>query len=278
MFRDVYKSANDDIIPDSQLLDKILSNGITPKKSRGYYRYASAAAALLIFAGALAVYPKITAHLTNAGEAPTVYIESTVQPASTDLENDFVSTDEAVNQPVKSTASPKIENPSKKSAASPSVSPKAQAASGIKKPDNALADVNNKASSDEVLTTPTAQADSTPESANVFKAEVPLIAEEQPIEENAVSVHSEVAYSTASGGGAAYARLKRIQTAISEEEAIAIADEAFSSDFGEEFLNSTSIRSEYDNEYIITRYNDTETKVIIISDDGEIKKQYKEGE
>lgn len=288
MFRDVYKSANNDIIPDSQLLDKILSDGIRPKKSRyaKYRQYASIAAALLIFAGTLTIYPKVTTLLTKDKDAPKIVLDThtdntdntAIQPVSSDAESSLTAVleDESA-KPSDETkeASSKIENQPKKSTASPDnfVSPKnTQADSGIQKPNDAFATAADEApaSSDEPAAASVLQADSTPEAVQAFDEP------EQPEAGTAVSAYSvsEHSPSAASGGSSSYARLRSVKASISEEEAITIADEAFSSDFGEEFLNSTSIRSYYDNEYIITRYNDEESKIIIVSDDGTIQKQY----
>ena len=70
MFREVYKSANDDIIPDSQLLDKILSE--EPKKQKSVYsfyaKYGSMAAAFLILVGTLAIYPKLSETLNTSND------------------------------------------------------------------------------------------------------------------------------------------------------------------------------------------------------------------
>ena len=60
MFRRVYKSANDDIVPNDELLERILAEGKKPQKNlRTYYSNGSMAACLFIAIGTLAIYPSI---------------------------------------------------------------------------------------------------------------------------------------------------------------------------------------------------------------------------
>ena len=87
MFRRVYKSANDDIVPDSGLLEEILAKSRVPqKKHKSFYGYGSLAACLFIAIGTLAIYPTIKEDFStsknNSAQDVVVSTSSSIFPDS----------------------------------------------------------------------------------------------------------------------------------------------------------------------------------------------------
>ena len=274
MFREVYKSANDDIIPDSQLLDKILADS-KPKKNRyiKYYRYGSVAAAFFILVGTLAIYPKIKDNLTNDEAVPEIVLNQEVSDTSY---TDEVSTQSAEISPTPLAV-----------AETPTETLKPQATEQTKKttapsPDEASSPSPTTDDSTQLNTVMPEQENITETTANpVITSDDSEISTESTIssQEDALAPaeSSEYAPKTKSSGGgssSSYARAFAFPDIIPEHIVKACADEVFASDFGEEFLNSTTIKIEYDEEYIITRYNEEISKTVKITNDGKLQKQY----
>lgn len=267
MFKDVYKSANDDIIPDLELLDKILA---TEKPKKNHYttltRYGSVAAAFVILAGTLAIYPKIKDNLTKEEAVPKVVqsetVEYTTNEASTNYSDEVPTVSEDTNMVVidKTAQKPTKEQPKKTAALPPDkVSPSPTTNDG----EITVPDLNEEPGLESVTketeNSEEKENEASIQAAGVFTASI---------------VPSAAFEESANDESAGYAMTRKAEVFVSEQEATFLADEVFLEDFGEEFLNSTKIKVECDEEFVITRYNEEISKTVIVFDDGEVQKQY----
>ena len=287
MFRDVYKSANDDIIPDSQLLDKILASS-KPKKNRytAFIRYGSVAAAFFILIGTLTIYPKIKDNLTNDEAVPKVVLNQEVSTSSTN-EASTASPEVLPTPSAETSVETHIENvqPKATEQTTKTATPPDEAVTSSPSPTigdgNAIQPDTTNAVAQEptpqnipVITEPSVQEDRIPEEPTADIAPAIMQYENsEPVFEDK-SMYAAPSGSSGGGSSGGSSRAKSVSVVISEENAKTLADEAFASDFGEEFLNSTSIKIEYDEEYIITRYNEEISKTVKITNDGTLQKQY----
>lgn len=287
MFRDVYKSANDDIIPDSQLLDKILANS-KPKKNRytAFIRYGSVAAAFFILIGTLTIYPKIKDNLTNDEAVPKVVLNQEVSTNSTN-EASTASPEVLPTPSAETSVETHIENvqPKATEQTTKTATPPDEAVTSSPSPTigdgNAIQSDTTNAVTQEptpqnipVITEPSVQEEQIPEEPTADIAPAIMQYENpEPVFEDK-SMYAAPSGSSGGGSSGGSSRAKSVSVVISEENAITLADEAFASDFGEEFLSSTSIKIEYNEEYIITRYNEEISKTVKITNDGTLQKQY----
>lgn len=287
MFRDVYKSANDDIIPDSQLLDKILASS-KPKKNRytAFIRYGSVAAAFFILIGTLTIYPKIKDNLTNDEAVPKVVLNQEVSTSSTN-EASTASPEVLPTPSAETSVETHIENvqPKATEQTTKTATPPDEAVTSSPSPTigdgNAIQPDTTNAVTQEptpqnipVITEPSVQEDRIPEEPTADIAPAIMQYENsEPVFEDK-SMYAAPSGSSGGGSSGGSSRAKSVSVVISEEKAKTLADEAFASDFGEEFLSSTSIKIEYNEEYIITRYNEEISKTVKITNDGTLQKQY----
>ena len=283
----MYKSANDDIIPDSQLLDKILASS-KPKKNRytAFIRYGSVAAAFFILIGTLTIYPKIKDNLTNDEAVPKVVLNQEVSTSSTN-EASTASPEVLPTPSAETSVETHIENvqPKATEQTTKTATPPDEAVTSSPSPTigdgNAIQPDTTNAVAQEptpqnipVITEPSVQEDRIPEEPTADIAPAIMQYENsEPVFEDK-SMYAAPSGSSGGGSSGGSSRAKSVSVVISEENAITLADEAFASDFGEEFLNSTSIKIEYDEEYIITRYNEEISKTVKITNDGTLQKQY----
>lgn len=87
MFRRVYKSANDDIVPNEELLERILAESKKPqKKHRTYYGHGSMAACLAIAIGTLAIYPSLKQDIDKSGSSVSDVVVSSTLTEDNDAE------------------------------------------------------------------------------------------------------------------------------------------------------------------------------------------------
>ena len=313
MFRRVYKSANDDIVPDDKLLEKILSESKRPKKKHNtYYSYGSMAACIAIAVGTLAIYPTIKQdiHTTKDNAAQDVVV-STASPMFSDTsllkpvddkENntaDIQGSDEPSNAPeVKNQAEQDGREPSKtekitikkqqsQKAATPkenfnTKSPSTQNNSDAKTEEvKQTAENTEKISVTEKPENPT-QTQTASEYSRTSAATVS--SEEVGLKDNGLQNEEELAVMPAavSVKSSGNVENEEVSTAvggrsivkISEAEARIIADEIFAADFGREFLNSTEVLADYSDYYTITRYNESASYTIIVYDNKTTQKQY----
>ena len=326
LFREVYKSANDDIIPDSQLLDKILSE--EPKKQKSVYsfyaKYGSMAAAFLILVGTLAIYPKLseTLNTSNDNAAPGTDVVITKTESSPETSPEFYESktakdDEASTKNEKSedanqvneqkpqnngeqktkektlpeaTSSP---SPTEKAVKSEEYKPESSDAASeatIKAPITNDEHTPSIASAEDFNSTPATNTESSSES-ELSTASEKTVTPEAPTatdtsvyairrsaEDNNQTTDSPASggggSGAASGGGSSGGGSAKKATGISESEAIELANKAFLEDFGEEFLNLSKIKTEFNENYIITRYNENVTYTVTVTTDGLLKKQY----
>ncbi len=347
MFRDVYKSANDDIIPDSQLLDKILTQA--PEKKKTIYpffvKYGSVAAAFLILAGTLAIYPKLSKTLNTAddkavpGTDVVTGISETASPealpnlkeskakATQEASTNTKNTEEAITEkdltqqgngeqitkektlPEVTTSPSPTKNATRKTEADGAVIT-TTAQPEISEDSVAVAKETNLNSAENIPTIVSSEdmeatLIASPENQTEPSAQV---VSEEPIAPASVAGSDSEGYSArkipdydssgskcggggsissassggsksggaassgGSGGGAASGTTKSAE--ITESKAIELANEAFLQDFGEEFLNSSKIKTEFQGKYIITRYNENVTYTVTVTTDGLLKKQY----
>lgn len=253
MFKDVYRSANNSINPPPELIEKVLSQ--KPKKKLHYYSAAKAAAVCLIFSGTVLLYPKISKDLETTKEETIIRPEVT-QTALPDVpvHTEVVMEDIATPAPTQqATAKPATPPPKQ---AKPEVTP-----SPVPTPsetDAAVEDNSKIAQNNSIAVASETSEAITPEP--VYPAEEEIIPE-------------------ASGGGGGgssggASMMKSRMAMISEKEAIAIADNEFLSDFGEEFVNSSELTVVYDNGYTVTRKTTEIEASILISDNGSFEKLY----
>lgn len=243
LFRNVYKSANDDITPNPELLDKILA---TQKKNhntyRNFYKYGSVAAAFFILVGTISVYPKIKDNI-NVEDTPAI-----IEVKTEDTQNPDIFTPTA-DEEISAEASTVLRT--EKTAQS--------------KPENKK---EFKSSQKQQNITPKASEESPS----------PILAEAQDTTPVILPVENEVNTEESVSPAMARAINEPVyspdEEKITEEEALKLADEAFASDFGEEFLNSTEIKTEISESFIITRFNENQSYTVTVHTDGSIEKQY----
>lgn len=300
MFRRVYKSANDDIVPNDELLERILAEGKKPQKThRTYYSYGSMAACLFIAIGTLAIYPSIKKDISSPKNTAQDVIVETLPPKFSDAE--LVSKhegfeDEEVEIPT-GTQEYKISKPEKK-ASGKTVSKSKENTKTTDKAEKTVKQQQTKKAATSVeglsptspspTNQPAAESKVT-ESSDVpvsqenapEVASVPMVAAQRSIEEPFETDSDEVLLpetdenkSVSSGGGGSAGHGARAVQKISEEAAKQIANNIFASEFGQEFLNSSDISADYSGYYTITRYNESASYSVIVYDDGTTKKLY----
>lgn len=238
LFRKVYKSANDDITPNPELLDKILAN---EKKSyntyRNFYKYGSVAAAFFILIGTFSVYPKIKDNLNMHDNTAVIEIKSENTQTS---DESFTPADEI---PAKASTALETEKTHQSKLGTD------KKISNSQKRQNITPEASEKSPSptpteDVILVSPTTDEGLEEENVSVAR-----------------SIDNMPAYSD---------DIK----ALTEDEAILLADEVFRSDFGEEFLNSTEIKTEFSESFKITRFNENLSYTVTVHTDGLIEKEY----
>ena len=303
MFRRVYKSANDDIVPDNGLLEKILAESNKPqKKQLNYYGYGSLAACLAIAVGTLFIYPTLKEDIKPAQDI--VVSDAAPRFSDTELSNPSVLPTEAAPVMTEKTETSeekinfdKVEKKTnsdngKQDQTAPQTENKVSKTSS---PEKAAASAEGLKSSSP---SPTKKTEDEPESIRMsvennkaepepdFQESKPMLAAEAAIvnadepeaanqeDQPAATPKSVPSLSGGSGGGGSSAASARTSQKISESEAKQIANNIFASDFGQEFINSSGITAVYSGYYTITRNSESASYTIIVYDDGTTKKLY----
>ncbi len=240
MFRKVYKSANDDIIPNQELLEKILA---TEKKSHNtyntFYRYGYVAAALFILVGTLSVYPKISDNLKTSDN--TVAIETKTEDV---LSSDILVAEEKLSAEASTVLEETV------------------------KPQNKPQTKRTKKPLPKQETIPPEGLESIENSPEIITAEEPVITEAPENMPKVRSLNDGVSVASMTENTENEAEI------ITEAEAIRLADEVFLEDFGEEFLSQTEIKTEFSINYEVTRFNENQSYTVTVYTDGLIEKQY----
>lgn len=253
MFKDVYKRANEDIIPDPELLDKVLSNTSKTSKSRSFQHYGSLLAACFILVGTLWIYPDIKDGLNQTTTVPD--IKPTEEPLHLVLEN--IPTPTASTAPTKTPASTiKSKNAKKQASQVPTPKQNTIIPESEQKNEAALPPPST-------TTSPETNDASIPEyvssgggGGSYFETtEVPI-----PIMARSMDISSEECYQE--------------ENVLSEEQAINLAEEIFLLDFGKDFVSSSELKAEYNEFYTITRYTENENYTVNVFNDGTTQKQY----
>lgn len=298
MFRRVYKSANDDIVPNDELLERILAEGKKPQKNhRTYYSYGSMAACLFIAIGTLAIYPSIKKDISSPKNTAQDVIVETLPPKFSDAElvskpEEFeteeteipTNTQEYRTSKPEKKASGKTVSKSKENTKTTDKAEKTVKQQQTKKAATSVeglsptspSPTNQPAAESKVTESsdvPVAQ-ENTPEVASV-----PMVAAQRSMEEPFETDSNEVLFpenekNVSSGGGGSAKQDARMSRTMSESEAKQIANNIFAADFGQEFLNSSDILADYSGYYTITRYNESASYSVIVYDDGTTKKLY----
>ncbi len=292
LFKDVYKSANDDISPDPQLLESILNS--KPKNKTRIYRYSTIAAACVVLVCAIAAYPKLETSLE--------------QEAGIITENSYIS-DYSENVTANTATPPKATSEAKEASA-PTAVP-----ATLPPQENVQQKASNKAESSSVPTQQTTKHTALPhknadieriieatqkETSDYQVASASIVdtapiteaaaKETQAIEEIASESLQNSTTRKASGESPDDAVVPRTASlndmsiatnngmsapnSLTQEEAVEIAENMFLEDFGEEFIKNTEVMVSGTQNYTITRFNDTVKKTITISLDGIVTKNY----
>lgn len=250
LFRKVYKSANDDIASNQELLDKILSTQTKPHNTySNFYKYGSIAATFFILIGTLSVYPKIKDNLNVSDNTAAIEVK-TEDTLNSDI---FIPPADNEKSAEASTALENKKTPQSK------IENKKESKSSSKQQN-----VTSKAS--EKAPSPTLS-----ETENIVLSETAEASLVTPSSKNEVFQEENVSTARAIDTVAVYSGDNKI---ITQDDAILLADEVFLSDFGEEFLNSTEIKTEFSENYEITRFNENLSYTVIVFTDGLIDKQY----
>lgn len=313
MFKDVYKSANDDISPDPLLLESILNS--KPKKKTRIYQYSTVAAACVILVCAIAAYPKLETSLEQ--KAGIIMESSYTSDYSEDITSSTPAAEKASPPTDVPTAAPTQEIVQKKAAnnTKSTTTPTQQATNQTAVPytSSQKADINNiiqaaEKEASHYQAAPASINDTAPiTEAGLEEAQAMSLSEEETAEahpQNSGTARKASGGSSASSGDSgssggsrnaavsgtsdgsaipstaysndmsfAAADIKAV-IVLTKEEAIEIAEKAFLEDFGEEFVKSTEIKVSGTENYTITRFNDTAEKTITVSLDGTVTKNY----
>lgn len=204
------------------------------KRHNNYYGILKIAAAFLIFSGTLVMYPKINENI-NPAKTETIIAPPIVETK----------------------VSPEIVQKS---------IPEAEASSSAVVPPTP---VPTKQAKKAVTPKKTEDLDASVTNDVLLASEPVILAEEEAIPEM-TAIETLEEDSISSGGEVFKARA----IMVSEHQAIAIADNEFISDFGEEFLSESELTVAYENGYTVTRKTTEIEASILVLDDGSFEKLY----